>query len=43
MIFDLLHELSRTENTTIIVVTHDLEIAGKTDKTFRLDDGKLVR
>jgi len=43
MIFDLLHELSRKENTTIIVVTHDLEIAGKTDKTFRLDDGKLVK
>ncbi|HUB93639.1 MAG TPA: ABC transporter ATP-binding protein [Verrucomicrobiae bacterium] len=42
MIFDLLHTLSRQENTTIIVVTHDLEIAGKTDKTFRLDDGKLV-
>jgi putative ABC transport system ATP-binding protein len=43
MIFDLLHELSRKENTTILVVTHDLEIAGKTDRTFRLDDGKLVR
>ena len=43
MIFDLLHQLSRKENTTIIVVTHDLEIAGKTDKTFKLDDGKLVR
>ena len=42
-IFDLLHELSRKENTTIIVVTHDLEIAGKTDKTFKLDDGKLVK
>jgi putative ABC transport system ATP-binding protein len=42
MIFDLLHDLSRKENTTIIVVTHDLEIAGKTDKTFKLDDGKLV-
>ena len=42
MIFDLLHALSRKEKTTIIVVTHDLEIAGKTDKTFRLDDGKLV-
>jgi putative ABC transport system ATP-binding protein len=42
MIFDLLHRLSRQENTTIIVVTHDLEIAGKTDKTFKLDDGKLV-
>jgi putative ABC transport system ATP-binding protein len=43
MIFDLLHSLSRKENTTIIVVTHDLEIAGKTDKTFKLDDGKLVK
>jgi putative ABC transport system ATP-binding protein len=42
VIFDLLHELSRRENTTIIVVTHDLDIAGKTDRTFRLDDGKLV-
>lgn len=42
MIFDLLHDLSRSENTTIIVVTHDLQIAGKTDVTFKLDDGKLV-
>lgn len=42
MIFDLLHELARTENTTIIVVTHDLAIAGKTDKTFQLADGKLI-
>jgi putative ABC transport system ATP-binding protein len=40
-IFDLLHELSRSENTTIVVVTHDLTIAGKTDKAFRLSDGKL--
>jgi putative ABC transport system ATP-binding protein len=42
MIFDLLHELARTENTTIIAVTHDLSIAGKTDVTFTLQDGKLV-
>lgn len=43
MIFDLLHKLSRTQNTTIVVVTHDLEIAGKTDNTYRLSDGKLVK
>lgn len=43
MIFDLLHDLSRSENTTILVVTHDLEIAGKTDRTFKLEDGKLVK
>lgn len=42
LIFDLLHRLSRTEKTTIIAVTHDLSIAGKTDKSFRLQDGKLV-
>lgn len=43
MIFNLLHDLSRSQHTTIIVVTHDLDIAGKTDKTFRLKDGTLVR
>lgn len=42
MIFDLLHKLSRSEKTTVIVVTHDLDIAGKTDRTFTLSDGKLV-
>jgi putative ABC transport system ATP-binding protein len=41
MIFELLHKLTRTEGTTIIAVTHDLSIAGKTDATFRLRDGKL--
>jgi putative ABC transport system ATP-binding protein len=43
MIFDLLHDLTRSENTTIIAVTHDLSIAGKTDVTFRLQDGKLTK
>jgi putative ABC transport system ATP-binding protein len=43
MIFDLLHKLSKTENTTIIVVTHDLTIAGKTDRSFKLSDGKLIK
>lgn len=43
MIFDLLHKLTRTENTTIIAVTHDLSIAGRTDLTFQLKDGKLIK
>ena len=41
MIFDLLHQLAKSEQTTVLVVTHDLSIAGKTDRTFRLQDGKL--
>jgi len=43
MIFELLHNLAKSENTTIVVVTHDLTIAGKTDLTFTMQDGKLVK
>lgn len=43
MIFDLLHNLTRSEKTTIVVVTHDLDIAGRTDETFKLLDGKLQK
>lgn len=43
MIFDLLHDLARSEKTTIVTVTHDLSIAGRTDVTFKLADGKLIR
>lgn len=43
MIFDLLHSLAKSENTTIIAVTHDLEIAGKTDRTFMLQDGIMTK
>jgi len=41
-IFDLLHQLSRSQNTTILAVTHDMDIAGKTDRTFKLTDGKIT-
>lgn len=41
-IFDLLHNLSRTQETTILAVTHDLDIAGKTDRTFTIKDGRMV-
>lgn len=41
MVFDLLHNLARTEKTIILTVTHDLGIAGKTDRTFQLSDGRL--
>lgn len=42
MIFDLLHDLAKSEKTTTIVVTHDLSIAGRTNKVFHLSDGKLT-
>lgn len=42
-IFDLLHKLAKSEKTTIVAVTHDLTIAGRTDVSFKLKDGKLVK
>jgi putative ABC transport system ATP-binding protein len=42
MIFDLLHSLAKSEKATIVAVTHDLDVAGKTDETFTLQDGKLL-
>jgi putative ABC transport system ATP-binding protein len=41
-LLSLLGALEKPTFGSIIVVTHDLSIAGKTDKTFRLQDGELV-
>lgn len=39
---DLLFELNREAGTTLVVVTHDLELAGKTQRIIRLKGGKVV-
>ena len=38
----LLFDLNREQGTTLIIVTHDLELAGKTDRIIRLKGGKIV-
>jgi len=43
IIIKLLKELAKSENTTIIAVTHDDGIASEAEITFRLKDGKLVK
>lgn len=40
-IIDLLLGLAHRDGYCVIVVTHDLEIAGKADTTLRMRDGKL--
>ena len=42
VIVSLLHGLARSEQTTILAVTHDLAIAGRTDLTYEMEDGKLL-
>lgn len=43
IIVKLLKELAKTEDTTIIAVTHDSSIAAQAEVTFKLKDGKLVK
>ncbi|HII06289.1 MAG TPA: ABC transporter ATP-binding protein [Methanotrichaceae archaeon] len=42
MIYELLRKLNREMNQTFILVTHDMDMAEKTDRILRLVDGKIV-
>ena len=41
-IIDLMAELNRDTGTTLILVTHDLELAARARRTIRLSGGRLV-
>jgi ABC-type lipoprotein export system ATPase subunit len=41
-IIDLLLQIHREQRMTIIIVTHDLAIAGRTDRIVRMLDGQIV-
>ena len=42
-VFDLLLEINQAQNTSLVVVTHDLGLAAKMQRQYKLVDGKLVQ
>jgi putative ABC transport system ATP-binding protein len=40
-IIELMAELNNDQGTTLILVTHDLELASRARRTIRLADGRL--
>lgn len=42
LVFDMLKELTREFNQTILMVTHDDTLSSKTDRQIQLFDGKIV-
>lgn len=41
-VIKLIFDLNREAGTTLVLVTHDLELAGKTQRILRIKGGKLV-
>ncbi len=42
IIQNLIFELNRERGTTLVMVTHDLELASKTDRIIRMKGGRLM-
>lgn len=41
-VIELLFELNREKNTTLVLVTHDEMLASRCERTIRLEEGKIV-
>jgi len=42
IVLDILQDISRTKNKTIIAVTHDIDFANGADRIMEITDGKIV-
>ena len=42
MVADMLFAIARERNATLVVVTHDAEIAARADRVVEMRDGRVV-
>lgn len=43
LVFDILREISSTQQQTIITVTHDLDFAKNCDRIITMEDGEIIK
>jgi lipoprotein-releasing system ATP-binding protein len=41
-VFDIFKDLSHTQDLSLLVVTHDLDFAKKTDRIITMEDGRII-
>ena len=42
-VFNILRDLSNTQGLSLLVVTHDMDFANKTDRIIEMEDGRIIR
>jgi len=42
VVFDIFKELAETYHQSLLIVTHDLEFAARTQRTITMEDGKII-
>ena len=43
IVFDIFNQLTQESNQTMLIVTHDMEFAGKSRRTIVMEDGKIIK
>ena len=43
IVFDILKQLTIEFKQTMLIVTHDPEFAGKTQRVIEMEDGRIIR
>ncbi len=43
VVFDIFERLTKDANQTLLIVTHDLELAKRTNRTIEMEDGIILR
>jgi lipoprotein-releasing system ATP-binding protein len=42
LVFDIFSKLTKENNQTLLIVTHDIDFANKTNRIITMEDGRII-